>query len=388
MHSIPTLPRPRPTRGTRPLVCAWLVLAALVVPGAAGAVDISGKLEPGVAVPLTAPQSTEFGVGASQSLKLLFGVLPYLDVGPSASFTILPSNIGGKDSGVVWTLGGGARLKWPHDSEELWGLSPWIDADALYVRTGELHRPGFDVAVGVSLPLDDNRTFRLGPFVRYLHVMQIDRVGEFDNRDAKLLMAGLSLEFGSGVERARAPLVEPLAREPTVAEPTVVTRDVEVCSDRDTDGVPDTVDRCPDVFGTTEAWGCPNYQKIIVRPDKLELKEKLYFAWDAATLEPASFPILDEVVQALKDNRGFKVQIEGHTDSTGGNDHNQTLSEQRAAAVLDYLSTHGIAKERLVSKGFSDSVPTDTNTTVEGRENNRRVEFVVSFILLNKASTR
>jgi outer membrane protein OmpA-like peptidoglycan-associated protein len=58
------------------------------------------------------------------------------------------------------------------------------------------------------------------------------------------------------------------------------------------------------------------------------------------------------------------------------------LSEQRATAVLEYLTSHGIANDRLVSKGFSSSVPRDTNGTVAGRENNRRVEFVVSFVIL------
>ena len=111
-----------------------------------------------------------------------------------------------------------------------------------------------------------------------------------------------------------------------------------------------------------------------------------HFAYDKATLEPASFAILDEVVQALKENKRFRVQIEGHTDSSGGEVHNQTLSEGRAAAVLDYLASHGIAKDRLISKGFSSSVPISTNTTVQGRENNRRVEFVVHFILVNGAA--
>jgi OOP family OmpA-OmpF porin len=129
--------------------------------------------------------------------------------------------------------------------------------------------------------------------------------------------------------------------------------------------------------------GCPAYKRIVVTPDKLELKEKLYFAWDQAVLQDISFPVLDEVVQALKDNIGFRVQVEGHTSSEGADDHNQTLSEKRADAVLDYLVAHGIAKERLVSKGFSSSVPADTNATVAGRENNRRVEFVVHFLILN-----
>ena len=97
-------------------------------------------------------------------------------------------------------------------------------------------------------------------------------------------------------------------------------------------------------------WGCRQYEKIVVKPDKLELKEKLYFGWDQATLQEVSHPVLDEVVQALKENKDFRVQVEGHSSSDGTDEHNQTLSEQRAQAVLDYLVAHGVAKERLVSK--------------------------------------
>jgi hypothetical protein len=93
-----------------------------------------------------------------------------------------------------------------------------------------------------------------------------------------------------------------------------------------------------------------------------------------------------EVVQALNDNKSFRVQVEGHASSEGGDDHNQTLSEKRAEAVLNYLVTHGIDRERLASKGFGSSVPLDTNETIAGRENNRRVEFVVYFTILNDRS--
>ena len=77
------------------------------------------------------------------------------------------------------------------------------------------------------------------------------------------------------------------------------------------------------------------------------------------------------------------MQIEGHTSSEGTVEHNQTLSEGRAAAVLQYLVAHGIEKERLVSKGFASTVPLSTNKTAAGRENNRRVEFLVNFIIIN-----
>jgi outer membrane protein OmpA-like peptidoglycan-associated protein len=60
----------------------------------------------------------------------------------------------------------------------------------------------------------------------------------------------------------------------------------------------------------------------------------------------------------------------------------------RASAVLGYLADHGVAKDRLASKGFSSSVPIDTNATSAGRENNRRVEFVVNFIILNPGSVQ
>jgi outer membrane protein OmpA-like peptidoglycan-associated protein len=99
-------------------------------------------------------------------------------------------------------------------------------------------------------------------------------------------------------------------------------------------------------------------------------------------------PVLDEVAQALKDNKSFRVQIEGHSSSEGGDGHNQTLSEQRAEAVLDYLIGKGIPRERLVSKGFSSSVPIDSNATSAGREANRRVEFVVHFNILDQESAK
>ncbi|MES2644463.1 MAG: OmpA family protein [Myxococcota bacterium] len=366
---------------------AGLALALLAIPTAAHAVDVAFKLEPDVMVPLSAPQSDRFGVGGGEALKVLFGLTPWLDIGPTASFHLLPGAEADMDTGVVWGFGGGLRLKRPHDAESVGGISPWLDADALYVRTGELARPGFDAAVGVSFPVGASRTFWIGPFVRYLHVGQPETRAGFDNHDAKLLSFGISLEAGNGIKRDAVPAA-PTVVTHTEVVPCPTCPEVVACADTDKDGIPDTVDRCPDVVGNADDYGCPTYKKVVVKKDKLELKEKLYFAYDAATLEAASFPVLDEVVQALEDNKGFRVQVEGHTDSTGGDAHNQTLSEARAKAVLDYLVSHGIAQERLVSKGFSSSVPIDTNATVSGRENNRRVEFMVNFILLNDGSAK
>lgn len=343
--------------------------------------DFSLKIEPGVAFPLSRPQSQRFEVGGSQTVKGLWALTPYLDLGPSISVLVLPAKAPLSDTGTAWTFGGGARLKRAHHGAggSFDAISPWLDADLLYVRTDQLNRPGFAAAAGLSVPLGESRTYWIGPFVRYLHIFQGTRSG-FDDNDAKILSLGISLEMGSGIDRERAELI------PATVAPAPTIKEVLVCPDRDRDGVPDTVDRCPDVVGTSDGWGCPNYQKIVVKPGKLELKEKLYFAWDQATLQDVSFPVLDEVVQALKDNKGFHVQVEGHTSSEGANDHNQTLSEKRAGAVLDYLVAHGVEKDRLGSKGFAATVPIDSNETSAGRENNRRVEFVVNFVIVDGGS--
>ncbi len=365
-------------KGMGGAACAALVtLGFMTVPATAAAQGPSFHLEPGLAIPLTAPQTDAYKVGGGQSAKLLFGLTPWLDIGPNASFLLLPAKEENAESGIVWGFGGGLRIKRPHDATSFSGISPWFDADALYIRTGDLNRPGFDAALGLAVPVGEARALWVGPFVRYLQVMQPERAG-FDNGDAQILSLGVSFEVGQGVRRP--------SNEPRAYIPEPVVKIVSVCGDRDNDGIADDLDRCPDVAGRKDTHGCPPYEKVVVQPDKIELKERIYFAWNEAKLEDASLPVLDEVVQAMKDNKGFRVKIQGHADSSGGDDHNQTLSEQRAQAVMDYLVAHGVAKDRLVSTGFSSSVPTSTNDTAGGREDNRRVQFVVQFILLNDGS--
>jgi outer membrane protein OmpA-like peptidoglycan-associated protein len=365
---------------------SWVVLVVvLALPKAAKAVNFSLKLEPGIAIPLSAPQSQIYDVGGGQSLEALFGINRYLDVGPTAFFLFLPAENKLAASGSVWGFGGGLRLKRPHDALTARGLSPWFGADFFYIATGDISRPGFDAALGIQAPLGKYRAVWMGPFVRYVQVIQPDHVG-YDDRDAKILTVGLSFEIGTRP-------IHPSPTEMAMCGSTEVRTETETqqvisCPDSDGDSIPDTIDRCPDVPGEMENWGCPHYDRLIVRRDKLELKEKLYFAWDQAKLEDASFPVLDEVVRALKENKSFRVEVEGNADSSGPEEHNQTLSEDRAQAVLGYLVAHGVAKDRLGSKGLSSSKPLDTNATAAGRENNRRVEFVVRFAIVKPGSAK
>lgn len=93
--------------------------------------------------------------------------------------------------------------------------------------------------------------------------------------------------------------------------------------------------------------------------------------WDLLT---ASIPELESLLDYLKNNPGIKVEIGGHTDNMGNDETNRTLSEKRAEAVVNYLNSNGIAKERVSAKGYGETKPTALNDTENGRLLNRRVE--------------
>ena len=100
------------------------------------------------------------------------------------------------------------------------------------------------------------------------------------------------------------------------------------------------------------------------------------FDIDKATIKPESMGTLNMIVQVLKDNPDLKFEIDGHTDNSGTAQHNLTLSQQRADAVKTQLITMGVDASRLTTKGFGDTKPISDNNTLEGKANNRRVEFV------------
>lgn len=103
----------------------------------------------------------------------------------------------------------------------------------------------------------------------------------------------------------------------------------------------------------------------------------IFFASDSHQLLPASMAELNKVAAFLGDNPSLAVEIAGHTDSTGTSGHNQTLSEKRAAAVVEYLAGMGIATPRLKPAGYGDRKPVADNDTEEGRALNRRTELKI-----------
>lgn len=94
---------------------------------------------------------------------------------------------------------------------------------------------------------------------------------------------------------------------------------------------------------------------------------------------PESFPALATVINILRSDAALKLTIEGHTDNQGTPESNQTLSHNRANAVVSYLIKEGIDAARLKAEGFGQTRPVDDNGTSSGRANNRRVEMKLYF---------
>ncbi len=151
--------------------------------------------------------------------------------------------------------------------------------------------------------------------------------------------------------------------------------------DRDGDGVPDDEDRCPEVAGTRENGGCPpepkKYGLVEVKKDRIEIRQQVKFASGKFAVLSASFGLLDQVAQVLKDNPAMKVRVEGHTDNVGREASNLRLSQKRADSVRDYLAKKGIDRARLTAKGYGPTKPIASNRTEKGRSQNRRTEFLI-----------
>lgn len=103
----------------------------------------------------------------------------------------------------------------------------------------------------------------------------------------------------------------------------------------------------------------------------------ILFNVNSADLSANAKRDIEKLAKSLKENEGTNVIIEGHTDNTGSYELNQRLSEKRAEAVAAYARSLGVAGSRLQAKGYSYDQPIADNSTVEGRQQNRRVEIII-----------
>ena len=117
--------------------------------------------------------------------------------------------------------------------------------------------------------------------------------------------------------------------------------------------------------------------KAVLETGRTITLNNIYFDYDSDEFVPRSFKELNTLVKILQENPQMRIEIRGHTDNKGNDEYNMTLSKSRAKAVVRYLTDNGIEDYRLDSWGFGSSQPVAANDTEEGRQENRRVEFLI-----------
>lgn len=328
------------------------------LPTLAQAQEITLRVEPGVAVPFTSPQNQRFDAGGAVAVKPELTLGHYIGLGPSLSYLALPSTINGVDTGTALGLGGFVRVKRPHDELNKGrtpeaSVSPWVDADAQYVRTDPLDRFSWSVGAGAAFPTSEARTLWIGPFVRYQNVHEGFYKHLTNTNDCNVMIVGLSLELGARAKQP-APPPAPPPPPPPVAEP------------------PPPPPPPPPVVAPV-----PVMQDVNV-----DLRVVVQFAWDSPVLDNLASSQLDDALRQVTSSKDFKsIKIEGHASSEGQMKHNDTLAQNRANSVLEYLAAHGVPREKLSAVGFGSTVPVADNKTEAGRVLNRRAEFEVHFII-------
>lgn len=201
--------------------------------------------------------------------------------------------------------------------------------------------------------------------------------GEYDySISTARTLAGMGhLRKTIGIARADEPTLDSLGgpydggvRCPAEEEVPEIVR-VPEKTDGDKDGVDDFNDLCPDTPPGTkvDAMGCA-YREVVVLKD-------VNFAFNKTDLTANSKSILDNAARILRANPSVTVEIAGHTDNVGTPEYNIKLSQGRAAAVVNYLASQGVAMSRMKPKGYGLTQPKTTNDTDEGRAINRRTEL-------------
>ena len=181
--------------------------------------------------------------------------------------------------------------------------------------------------------------------------------------------------FAMGVQipLGRREVVREVERE--VVRERVVTQTVPAeIVDTDRDGVPDQNDRCP---GTLEGLATDNRGCAATSTQSSVRLDGVTFEFNSAQLTESASATLRRVAEALRGEPNLRAEIAGHTDSAGSDEYNQNLSQQRASSVQQFLVAQGIDRSRLQARGYGESRPVADNGSADGRDRNRRVEFVV-----------
>ncbi len=153
--------------------------------------------------------------------------------------------------------------------------------------------------------------------------------------------------------------------------------------DNDQDGIADAADKCPiaaeTINGNKDDDGCPDLGAgaVTIKENAVVIKGVVRFQTGSATLQAASMPLLKQVAATLRAARTLSIEIGGHTDDVGSSAQNIKLSKRRAETIRAVLIKAGVEPSRLVANGYGPTRPVASNKTAKGREQNRRVEFLI-----------
>ncbi|MEM1416401.1 MAG: OmpA family protein [Myxococcota bacterium] len=160
--------------------------------------------------------------------------------------------------------------------------------------------------------------------------------------------------------------------------------DLDGCPDpdNDEDRFLDVDDNCPNdpetYNGYADEDGCPDDGLVIVTDYGIEILERIMFETDSAEIQPRSFRILDAVAATLEGNPQIAlVEIQGHADERGDDEYNLSLTQDRAASVVEAMVQRGVDRSRLRSAGYGERCPIDPRSNARAWDKNRRVEFKI-----------
>lgn len=395
-----------------------LAALALVLPVVAGQPTALGEvmttirktvvtLDLPVAVPISTPLKDRFGLGAMPSLSAAVPVRPWLLLGLRLRSGFLsngpaPSDPGMKDPGTggLGALLVSARLRPLGSDGESMALGPWLEVGAGPALTGSLVRATAEAGLGWNFAVAG---IALGPTARYLHVVQ--PTDALDGNDAKIVLFGIEIA-----------LRDPHARkQPEPTTPATPVTEVPTTQDRDGDGIPDDADKCPNdpedkdgfedqdgcpdpdndgdgipdvkdacpnepetVNGIKDDDGCPDEGAVVVKKDRIFMKERLLFDTNRARVKTQGRPALAAVLELWTQHPEWDhLIVDGHADRHGPDKFNLWLSHLRAERVRNKLIEMGFPEDKLTLRAFGRRSPRIPEQTEEADRENRRVEFVI-----------
>jgi OmpA-OmpF porin, OOP family len=152
--------------------------------------------------------------------------------------------------------------------------------------------------------------------------------------------------------------------------------------DNDKDRILDAQDKCPNepetYNGVEDEDGCPDKGMVIVQRGKLEILDKIYFETDKDVIMERSFPLLDAIAATIKGHPEIAlIEIQGHADERGDDEHNMDLTDRRARSVMRALEDRNVELGRLRSRGYGETRPVCTQHNEDCWSKNRRVEFII-----------